>query len=423
MKEENVILITMDTVRPDHLSCYGYDKIETKGIDLIAKEGVQFNNCIAPSCFTPVSHASILTGLNPNKTKFRDPFCRVKQKMISEILKENGYKTAGFVGIDFLSKKHGFAKGFDVFDEPTDEESWNSKKYKKGKLEMDTNWGNWWVERMLEWIKEHHSSKFFIWGHYFEVHFLAEKRLLFEGKLKRDQLPDWAYYDAKIKYMDKWLIQGMIKTLKDLDIWNNTSIIVTSDHGETLGTRYPNWETFYFDYPQHKTMYECDLKIPLIIKNRKLKTKVINNLVRGVDIVPTLLDILNIKADVDFDGKSLLPLIKGNDFPKLVAYSEELFKNRGPGSLQSVRLPNYKLIRNNTKNIEEFYNLNKDISEMKNIINTEDTKEKILIKELREIMNKMYDSYQSSVAVTKEEKTEKEKKKIKNLSNKIKKNF
>ena len=246
MEKENVILITMDTVRPDHLSCYGYDKIETKGIDLIAKEGVLFKNCIAQSCLTPTSHASILTGKNPDKTRFRDPFCKVKSKMISEILKEVGYKTAGFVGIDFLSKKHGFARGFDVFDEPTDETSWNTKKYKRGKLEMDTNWGNWWVEKMLNWIKENHSNNFFIWGHYFEVHFLAEKKLLFEHKLKRNELSDWAFYDAKIKYMDEWLIQGMIKTLKNLGIWNNTSIIITSDHGETLGTRQPNWETLSF---------------------------------------------------------------------------------------------------------------------------------------------------------------------------------
>jgi len=419
MKKENAILITMDTVRPDHLSCYGYNKIETKGIDLIAKEGVQFKNCIAQSCLTPTSHASMLTGQNPDKTKFRDPFCKVKSKMISEILKDVGYKTAGFVGIDFLSKKHGFAKGFDVFDEPTDETSWNTKKYKRGKLEMDTNWGNWWVERMLDWIKENHSNNFFIWGHYFEVHFLAEKRLLFENKIERGKLSDWAYYDAKIKYMDEWLIQGMIKTLKNLGIWNNTSIIITSDHGETLGTRQPTWETFYFDYPQHKTMYECDLKIPLIIKSRKLKRTIIDHTVRGIDIVPTLVDLLDIKSEEDFDGKSLLSLIRREKFPELIAYSEELFKNRGPGSLQSVRIPKYKLIKNTTKNIEEFYDIQKDPEEKTNIIETSDPKEKVVIQQFREIMNKMQGEYESRVTFTKEEETEKEKRMINNLVKKM----
>jgi arylsulfatase A-like enzyme len=358
----------------------------------------------------------MLTGQNPDKTEFRDPFCKVKSKMISEILKNVGYKTAGFVGIDFLSKKHGFAKGFDVFDEPTDETSWNTKKYKRGKLEMDTNWGNWWVERMLDWIKENHSNNFFIWGHYFEVHFLAEKRLLFENKIERDNLSDWAYYDAKIKYMDEWLIQGMIKTLKNLDIWDNTSIIITSDHGETLGTRQPNWETFYFDYPQHKTMYECDLKIPLIIKSRKLKRKVIDHSVRGIDIVPTILDLLDINSgDKECDGTNLMPLIEGDSFPELTTYSEELFRNRGAGSLQSVSDSKYKFIRNITKNTEELYNLQKDSNEKENIINSANTEEKTFVRQSKEIMEKMYSSYQIKVAFTVEDRTESEKEKIKKL--------
>jgi len=416
MKKENIILITMDTVRPDHLSCYGYNRIETKGIDAIAKEGVLFKNCIAPSCLTPVSHASMLTGQNPEKTKFRDPFCKVKTKMISEILKDEGYKTAGFVGIDFLSKKHGFANGFDVFDEPNNETSWNTKKYKRGKLEMDTNWGNWWVDRMFDWIKENHSNSFFIWGHFFEVHFLAEKKLLFENKIERGKLSDWAYYDAKIKLMDEWLIQGMIKTLKNLDIWNNTSIVLTSDLGELLGTRQPTWETFYFDYPQHKTMYECDLKIPLIIKNKKLKSSIFDHMVRGIDIVPTILDLLDVTSEnKEFDGLSLIPLIEGDLFPDLTAYSEELFRNRGAGSLQSVRTSRYKFIRNNTKNVEEFYDIQKDPDEKTNIMKTSDPKEKIAMMKFRDIMDKMYTGYESKVALTKEEKTEKERRLIKNL--------
>ena len=92
MSDKNLIIITMDAVRPDRLSCYGYDKIKTKGIDAIAKEGVLFKNCICTSCLTPVSHASILSGKNPDKTKVRDPFDVVKTRMISEILKEHGYQ-------------------------------------------------------------------------------------------------------------------------------------------------------------------------------------------------------------------------------------------------------------------------------------------------------------------------------------------
>lgn len=417
---ENVILITMDAVRPDRLSCYGYDLIETKGIDAIANEGVLFKNCIATSCLTPVAHASILSGKNPDKTGVRDPFNTVKTKLISEILKEQGYKTAGFIGIDLIDSKHGFDKGFDYFDEPKEENSFHTMWFKNGKHKIRATLGNWWVDRMFNWLGEHSHELFFIWGHYFHTHFLAEKELLYSGKINPDELYDHAYYDAKIKYMDEKLFQRLVKILKKLEIWDNTTVIVTSDHGETLGTTKPTWKTFYFEYPQHKTMYEPDLKIPLIIKSKKLGRKEIEHMVRAIDIVPTLLDLLNIKVDEDFDGISLIPLIKGKKFPKLIAYSEELFKNRGAGSLQAVRTERYKLIRNATRNTEEFYDLKKDPQEKNNLIKKASAKEKEIIKQFREIMDKMYRSYKVKTPLTAEEKTEKEKKMIRNILQKIK---
>ncbi len=418
--KENVILITMDAVRPDRLSCYGYNKIKTKGIDAIAKEGVLFKNCIATSCLTPVAHASILSGKNPDKTGVRDPFCTVKTTLVSEILKREGYKTAGFVGIDLIGSRHGFNKGFDYFDEPTEKDGFHRMWFRGDKQKIKATLGNWWIDRMFNWLKKHADVPFFIWGHYFHVHFLAEKELLYSGKLNPNELYDYAYYDAKIKYMDEQLFQPLVKTLKKLNIWENTIIIVTSDHGETLGTKNPTWKTFYFDYPQHKTMYESDLKVPLIIKSKKLEKKEIDHMVRSIDIVPTLLDLLDIKIDENFDGVSLLPLIKGKRFPELIAYAEELFKNRGPGSIQAVRTSKYKLIRNITKNVEEFYNLEKDPQEKNNLINKANFEEKKIIEEFRKIMDKMYESYVSKVAITKEEKTEKEKIKIKKVLQKIK---
>jgi len=406
MNRDNVILITMDAVRADRLSCYGYDKIETKGIDTIAKEGVLFKNCIATSCLTPVAHASILSGKNPDRTGVRDPFGVVKTTLLSEILKKEGYKTAGFIGIDLIDSKHLFNKGFDYFDEPTEDDSFHTMWFKSDKQKIRATLGSWWVDRMFDWVKKHAKDTFFIWGHYFHVHFLAEKELLYSKKINPDELYDYAYYDAKVKYMDERLFQPLIKILKELEIWENTTIVITSDHGETLGTKRPTWKTFYFEYPQHKTMYEDDLKIPLIIKNKNLERKEISYTVRSIDIVPTLLDLLDISTDENFDGVSLLPLINGEHFPELIAYSEELFKNRGAGSLQCVRTPKYKLIRNVTKNVEEFYNLQKDPEEKKNIIDTADPQEREIIQLFRKIMDKMYGGYKSTVAFTKEEKTE-----------------
>ncbi|MFP4051683.1 MAG: sulfatase [Thermoplasmata archaeon] len=418
MEKDNVIFITMDAVRPDRLSCYGYDEIETKGIDEIVEEGVLFKNCIAPSCLTPVSHASILSGKNPDKTKVRNPFDTVKTTLLSEILKEEGYDTAAFVGIDLIDSKHRFDKGFDHFDEPSEEDSFHQMSFKGKDKKLQATLGSWWVDRMFDWLEDHHEESFFIWGHYFHVHFLAEKELLFSGELDKDEHYKYAYYDAKIKYMDEKLFQPLVKLLKDLEIWEDTTIVVTSDHGETLGTDDPTWKTYFFDYPQHKTMYDDDLKIPLIIKNKSLDTQKIDHTVRAIDMVPTLLDLLGIPSSEDFDGISLLPLMEGKELPELTAYAEELFENRGPGSLQAVRTPHYKLIRNLTEEQEEFYDLKKDPDEEKNIIDTTGSSLEEIISEFREILEEIYKTYE--VKKGKKNRTEKEKKSIKKAIDEIK---
>jgi len=375
---KNVILITMDAVRPDHLSCYGYDKIETKAIDEIAKEGLVFRNVIATSCLTPVAHASILSGKNPDKTGVRDPFSKVQTRLISNILKENGYTTAGFTGIDFLSRRVGFDTGFDVFDEPTDETAWKKKTYKSDGRVLDSVWGNWWIPKMLDFIEKNKSIPFFIWGHYFNVHFHAEKQMLKDGKLKKGVLSDNAYYDAKMVYMDENLFKPMIKTLKDNGLRDDTTIVITSDHGES----------FQYDYPQHRTLYDSDLKIPLIIKDKDLPHHYINKTARSIDIVPTLIKLLDIKTNEKFDGKDLC----WNaifDFDNVIAYSEELFPHRGPGILQSIRTDDVKVIYNRSKDTVEVYNLRNDPEEKHNILdetyesmkNTLTTKEEHKIKE------------------------------------------
>ena len=393
MKKKNVILLTIDALRHDHLSCYGYEKIETPNIDMIANEGLLFENVIASSCLTPVAHASILSGKHPNKHKVRDPFTNVSTTLISEILKENGYSTSGYVGVEFLSARRGFAHGFDQFDEPTTDSSWNSKKYKDGDLEEDCLWGNWWVPRMLDWITKNKDKPFFIWGHYFKVHYHAQTELLRTGKIKEGVLSENAYYDAKIKYMDENLFAPLISLLKTLGIWDNTIVIITSDHGES----------FHFEYPQHRTLYEQDLKIPLIIKDSITGRR--KYTVRSIDIAPTIIDLLGIQTKEEFDGRTALT--EGNS---RLSYSEELYPKRGKGSLQSVRTDDYKIIRNNTLKTEELYNLAKDPTEQEPLSAL--TKEEFEIFSIfRGLIDLMYKSY----------KTDKEEARIKRIVKPLKK--
>ncbi len=129
MERRNVIIISLDEVRPDHLSCYGYTKTNTPNIDKITKEGVKFETCISSSALTPIAMGSVITGKYPNKHGMRDPYCYIVGPSIAEILKENGYITAGFVGNGLLSRNRGFAKGFDFWNEPSEDTSWFEIQY------------------------------------------------------------------------------------------------------------------------------------------------------------------------------------------------------------------------------------------------------------------------------------------------------
>ncbi|MFC2048876.1 sulfatase [Elusimicrobiota bacterium] len=359
MASKNIILISVDALRWDHLSCFGYENISTPAIDEIAAGGVLYENCMTASCLTPVSMASVLTAKYPNKHGLSNPFKKIQTTSMTEIIKAKGYRTAGFTGINFLSRRCNFHKGFDSFKEP--QEGWHHKKYKGAKgEELVTNWGYWWVPEYLDWIEKNLDSNFFIWGHYFECHVHAEEWLLSEGKIKSGELSENWYYDAKIKYMDENLFRPLLELLKRKGIFEDTMIVIMSDHGETFN-EHPHKE----EYPQHRTMYNSDLRSTLIIRDGLATGKKVKNLVRTIDVAPTILEQIFHEKIPDADGKSLVDL---NDEDR-IAYSEEMYEKRGAGSLQAIQDGNCKLIRNNTLNTEEFYDLTADYMEKNNIIN------------------------------------------------------
>ena len=376
MTKRNIIVISLDEVRPDHLSCYGYQKINTPAIDQIAKEGVKFETCISSADFTPIAMGSVITGKYPNKHGMRDPYSYISGPSIGDILKRNGYKTAGFIGNDIISKKHGFAEGFDFWNEASKETSWDVAGYPGAESDEMFYDGNYWVEEFFKWLKNNYKETFFIWGHFYETHEGSEHSLLEKGLIKEGELPEFGYYDAKIKMADKKLIGRLLTTLDDLGITKNTTLVVMSDHGTNLG-EYPAqpipWRKGRVIYPQHNTMHDCDLKVAMMIRGEGLPQGiVIKNMVRSIDLVPTLLDLVSISTEeYDFDGSSLLPVIEKGEIRKEV-YSEDLFEPRGKGALQSLRTEEFKFMRNLTLNIEEYYNLPEDPQEKNNIIDQQD---------------------------------------------------
>ena len=363
-KNFSILLISMDAVRPDHLGPYGHETIETPNLDAIGKQGVIFDDATGTSCLTPIAHASILSGNNPSVHRVRGPFEIVQSPMISERLKTIGYETAGFVGVGFLSHACGFAKGYDHFSEPDELKAWGSKDYITGGQKRTCLFGNLWPEEMLGWLDKHKNKPFFIFGHYFECHWGSEKHLLNNGLLEKNYLPEFDYYDAKIEYMDKILFGPLIERLKTYGLWEKTIIVVTADHGENLGEH----ETSSPFYPQHRTLFECDLKIPLIIKAPGLpKNKRVKGVVRSIDIVRTLFDLMGMN-DNNTDGDSLVEAANSGIAENRIAYAEELYEKRGQGSLQAVKSNQYKYIINRSDGNEAFFNLSEDPDEKSNLI-------------------------------------------------------
>ena len=384
--KKNIILVTMDEVRPDHLSCYGYRRIQTVNLDRFAQEGVRFETTVSTSCFTPVSHATILTGVYPFNHNLRDPFSGVDWKMVAEIFKENGYNTAGFVGVNLLGKTNRFNTGFDYFDEPSDEEIWKHSGF-VGDGRGELLWGNWWIPRMLKWVRDHQEESFFIWTHYFDTHQAAEDILLEMGKIKKGVMPDYGYCDPKIKYMDEAYFGALHELLQELKLEDRTTILITSDHGTNMGEhKVPPFPHLKLVYPQHTTLYDCDLLVPMIIRSKDLpRGLVIPGVVRTVDIVPTVVDLAGIENRYKFDGVSLIPFIKKGKVEGLVAYSEELYEKRGPGDFQSVRNDRYKFIIDHRSGLQEFFDLLSDKREQRNLIFECTEEQERLIEEWRQI--------------------------------------
>jgi len=389
-RKKNVILMSMDEVRADHLSCYGYKRIKTHNIDKIAEEGVLFETCIAAACITPLCMSSVLCGVYPDKNTIRDPFSYIQSKTIAQILKENGYQTAGFVGQGLLGRRHGFAAGFHHYDEPAQDTSWGSWNAEQKEVFYE---GSWWIDRMLGWLKENHSSPFFIWGHYFETHEGAEQALLRDGLIEKGELSEFSYKDAKIRYMDERLFGPLLKTLEALKLWEDTILVIMSDHGTNLGEHpakpVPH-RSYNLVYPQHTTLYDVDIRVTLIIKGGELpRNRIVKGTVRSIDVIPTLLNLLQIPTDqMDFEGSTLVPAISEGKAQGRAAYAEMLYPLvEGMGSLQAFRTNQFKFIRDLTNGREEFYNLPDDPWEQNNLIGEVKESRKQELRDIRKELN------------------------------------
>jgi hypothetical protein len=294
-----------------------------------------------------------------------------------------------------LGSAHGFGTGFDSYDEPNEQEGHHFDTWQPDASREVFYGGNWWVDRFHQWTEKNHGTQpFFIWGHLYHTHRGGEVPLLEWGKLAKQDDPWMYYYDEKLKICDTEVVGKLIANLKQWGMWEETTIVFCSDHGTNLGDR-PAVPPFYRQHepacPCHLNLYDINLKVACIFKDPDLpKGKRIPGMVRSVDIVPTLMDLVGISSDgYDMDGSSVLPTISSGSADGRLAYSENLqeWETEENALRQSLRSSEFHFLRNLHDGTEEWYEAATDSREQKNLISLVQVYRKKELFELRKIMN------------------------------------
>ena len=332
---DNVLLISIDTLRADHLSCYGSKEVKTPAIDSLARTGVLFKNVVSPAPFTLPSHVSMMTGLIPPAHGVHDNgtfYLDQKISTLAEMFKARGVRTAAFVGAFPLDSRFGMDQGFDFYDDtyPTINNV-NEITMPERSAEVVT-------AAALKWLAPKKSGKWFAFVHYFDAHF-----------------PYQGSYKEEIQRVDQQ-IGLLLKFLKDNQLEQKTLVILTADHGESLGEHKENTHGIF--------TYESTLRIPLIFS--PFKPRVVESRVRLIDVAPTILDLQKLSFPARTQGNSLLKLIQGGTQAEYDSYFESLSLHlnagwaplRGfySGSMKYIELP-----------LPELYDISKDGSEKQNL--------------------------------------------------------
>lgn len=350
----NVLLITLDTTRADRIGCYGYEKAETPNVDSLAFAGVQFSNTYCQVPLTFPSHCSILTGTYPiyhqvhnNGTYYLSPDILT----LAEILENKGFSTAAFVSSFTVDSRFGLSQGFEFYDDKfSDEEVFKALHSERRAEKVYTSFS--------VWLDEHGTEQFFCWVHFFDPHLPYDPPSPFKEKFLESP------YDGEIAYMDHY-IGKIIEKLREKNILNKTLIILAGDHGEALGEKK--------EVDHGVFLYDVTMKVPLIFyaENSLPRGKVVRSRVRLIDLMPTVLDILDIPAEEEIQGESLLPYIEGKRKEDLSSYIETYYPKENYGWSELIGLidGDWKYIKAPK---EELYNLRRDPKEEKNLFNEEE---------------------------------------------------
>jgi len=348
--EFNIMLITLDTTRADHLGCYGYKEAKTPNLDKLASEGIRFANAYCSVPLTLPSHTTILTGLEPVAHGVRNNgyYLSSNIKTVTQVLKENGYKTAAFVSAFSVDSRFGLDRGFDIYDDMYQIvmpfKSQNSERRAENTF-----------TKFARWLEDNYREKFFCWVHYYDPHFPYDPPSPFREEFSERP------YDGEIAYMDNY-VGKIIEALSQKELLDKTVIIIAGDHGEGLGEKVEQGHGIF--------LYEETVRVPLILFNKAIwkKSRVVDARVSLIDIAPTIIELSGLK-DKQFrmQGQSLINALrkganKSREILLETLYPREFF---GWSELVGIISGQYKFIQAPKP---ELYNLRTDPKERNNLI-------------------------------------------------------
>lgn len=418
---KNIILITIDSLRADHVGSLGYAKSLTSNLDELAKNGVLFTHAFS---YGPTTFASIPPLLTSSSiVPYYDEIIKAKKNVmnledglkiykelvtslfrikptIAGVLNIYGYETAGFHSNPYLTKYYGYGGDFSYFDDSFVENGFMKNVGEKIKIilvsrkidklakhlyflmhrdEIPYERASIINKKAISWLKERKPEKFFLWLHYMDTHIpyippknfrskisslkISElnRKLLSNEDISEEELAQIKeLYDGNIKYLDS-AIKSLLDELDDMNILGNTIIIITADHGEEFK------DHGGFLHPETK-LYDELLHVPLIIYGTEYTNIKVDETVSLIDIAPTIIDLLNLKAVKTFQGRSLIPIIKGEKNTAIISQCG----GHIDGTLKVIfayRTNLFKYILDEINNKEELYNLKEDPKETKNLIN------------------------------------------------------
>lgn len=398
-QQKNIVLVTLDTLRPDFLGCYGNNLIKTPCLDRLARRNSLFAEVVCSAPMTTPSHASILTSTHPIKHGAQDNRYRLSERneSLAEILREAGYTTGAFVSCFPLAKRFGLDQGFQVYDDRFIPHgginelaviSTVHRFMRKHELERSAALVN---QAALPWLRAHAGEPFFLWVHYFDPHapyhpvapydaFYTEQFTKVYGRgyeasraevaracglpqaKSQNPLLPVERYAGEVSLTDAAL-EDLLAELASLDVQDETMIVVTADHGESLG------EHDYY-YSHGALLFDPSIVVPLLISGVKDQRAnlVVGNQVRLIDITPTILAELGLAKGAGMDGVSLHAQIRaGVVHESLPALVENIGIVLAPGAhkLRSLRAGGYKVINNEESGqCAGFYELATDPNEL-----------------------------------------------------------